>query len=236
MEAWREELYSDELYHFGILGQKKGVRNGPPYPLGAGDHSAAEKRKNGGLLRRMAERRAEKKKKKKQQERIQKMQAAKQAKVEAKKKQEADEAERKRVLKEGSAEEVMKYKGKISNEEYQEVMARLDNERKMESYLADKGKEAANAGLNKVGNEPVPKVETRESKLKASKEKWNNMDNRERIEQVSKDTKMYAEAADNVVKAAKSTVNFVNAGISIYNAYALGKGMQQKKHFAVNWK
>lgn len=33
-----------ELYHHGILGQKWGDRNGPPYPLGSGDHSAKEKK------------------------------------------------------------------------------------------------------------------------------------------------------------------------------------------------
>lgn len=31
------------LEHHGILGQKHGVQNGPPYPLGSGDHSSAEK-------------------------------------------------------------------------------------------------------------------------------------------------------------------------------------------------
>jgi hypothetical protein len=41
MEAWREELY---LQHHGILGQKWGKRQGPPYPLNPGDHSAAEKK------------------------------------------------------------------------------------------------------------------------------------------------------------------------------------------------
>ena len=33
-----------ELYHHGILGQKYGVRNGPPYPLKSSDHSTAEKK------------------------------------------------------------------------------------------------------------------------------------------------------------------------------------------------
>lgn len=34
------------LQHHGILGQKWGKRNGPPYPLGYEKHSAAEKRQN----------------------------------------------------------------------------------------------------------------------------------------------------------------------------------------------
>ena len=37
----REEL---ELYHHGVAGQKWGQRNGPPYPLSAGSHSASEKK------------------------------------------------------------------------------------------------------------------------------------------------------------------------------------------------
>ena len=37
------ELEMNYLAHHGVLGQKWGKRNGPPYPLDAGDHSKSEK-------------------------------------------------------------------------------------------------------------------------------------------------------------------------------------------------
>ena len=40
----RNDFESNYLMHHGILGQKYGVRNGPPYPLDAKDHSASEKK------------------------------------------------------------------------------------------------------------------------------------------------------------------------------------------------
>lgn len=40
----RNDFESNYLAHHGILGQKWGHKNGPPYPLDAGDHSASEKK------------------------------------------------------------------------------------------------------------------------------------------------------------------------------------------------
>lgn len=40
------ENYKDYLEHHGILGQKWGQRNGPPYPLSVGQYSGREKRLN----------------------------------------------------------------------------------------------------------------------------------------------------------------------------------------------
>lgn len=40
----QNNIYANYLRHHGILGMKWGKQNGPPYPLGASDHSSSEKK------------------------------------------------------------------------------------------------------------------------------------------------------------------------------------------------
>lgn len=44
MNTYSINFSNDYLSHHGILGQKWGKKNGPPYPLDAEDHSASEKK------------------------------------------------------------------------------------------------------------------------------------------------------------------------------------------------
>ena len=57
------KMNEDYLEHHGIEGQKWGVKNGPPYPIESGDHSAAEKKHMGYFARKKAAKEEEKQKK-----------------------------------------------------------------------------------------------------------------------------------------------------------------------------
>lgn len=114
-----EYFKMNELYHYGI------PRRSGRYPWGSGDRpfqssggSAGPKKKSNWKLKR--EQRAAAKEYKRQ------LEAA-----EAKRKHDAD---KERVLRSGTATEVMRYQGELTNKELQEVATRLDWESKIHSY------------------------------------------------------------------------------------------------------
>lgn len=59
-DLYRFKMTDESLSHHGIEGQKWGVKNGPPYPLDASDHSAAEKKHMGYFARKKTAKEEEK--------------------------------------------------------------------------------------------------------------------------------------------------------------------------------
>lgn len=115
-----------ELYHHGILGQKWGDRNGPPYPLGSGDHSAKEKK--AGWRQSLSGKIADRKRKKRQAAALEKARAAKVQNAERKKEEADREAKKEKALNSGSASDVMKFQGDLTNEQLQRALNRLNLE------------------------------------------------------------------------------------------------------------
>lgn len=119
----RNDFESNYLMHHGILGQKWGQQNGPPYPLDSNKHSASEKK--AGWMKSLKEKSEAKKKAKKQKAALEKARKARAEK--AKKEQIAKEyeADKQKVLTSGKASEVYKYQGAMSNKELGDAVQRI---------------------------------------------------------------------------------------------------------------
>lgn len=107
-----------ELQHHGVKGQRWGIRrfqnhDGSLKPAG---------KKRYGIIGSIKERSAAKKKQKQRTEALEKAREVKKTKAE-------EAAEKKRVLESGTADEVMKYKGQLSNKELADAYSRLNYER-----------------------------------------------------------------------------------------------------------
>ena len=127
-----------ELYHHGVLGQKWGVRR---YQNKDGSLTQAGKKRVS----------------KKQKKALEKARKAKQAKAEAAKKakqaQEEFEIGKKKAIESGSAKDVLKYKGKLTNEELQRAVTRINMEQRLSEISAKEtktGLDKAESFMNKV--------------------------------------------------------------------------------------
>lgn len=127
-------LTEDELFfeHHGIKGMKWGIRRFQPYRQGmkvAGGKVVGAAKKVKQRFKDISDARQKKKAAKAKAEAVKKAQATRKANANF-------EAEKKKAIESGSVEDLAKFKGKLTNEEYAKAFLRLQNEKKMSDLVA----------------------------------------------------------------------------------------------------
>lgn len=127
-------LAEDEYFleHHGIKGQKWGIRRFQPYRQGmkvAGGKVVGAAKKVKQRFKDIGDARQKKKAAKLKAKAVKKAQATRKANADY-------EAEKKKAIESGSIEDLAKFKGKLTNEEYSKAFLRLQNEKKMSDMVA----------------------------------------------------------------------------------------------------
>lgn len=112
---------TNELFHIGVKG-----RSGR-YPYGSGERPYQDREKARGIRGRIQTKRAEKKYKEMMKKRETLLEEARLAEE----RQRALVADKDRVLRSGSAKELLRYKGQLTNREYEDAFKRLEYEQKL---------------------------------------------------------------------------------------------------------
>lgn len=127
-------LAEDELFfeHHGIKGMKWGIRRFQPYRQGmkvAGGKVVGAAKKVKQRFKDIGDARQQKKAAKAKAKSVKKAQATRKANANF-------EAEKKKAIESGSIEDLAKFKGKLTNEEYSKAFLRLQNEKKLSDMVA----------------------------------------------------------------------------------------------------
>lgn len=127
------DTFETAIYHHGILGQRHGVRNGPPYPLGSGQHSTAEKKAGWkkSLVAAGGAAAAGLKKKYKDVQTVQQAKAKARAEAQKKAEEEAKEQAKEKTkadiaaaIKSGNRDEINRLKDNMTNDELSKALDR----------------------------------------------------------------------------------------------------------------
>ena len=140
------------------------------YPLGSGDRPYQKyensRKKRGGIIGYIQERKAKKEEAKIQKARHEEIQRQ----LEAEREKRRLEADKERVLRKGSAAEVMRYQGLLTNKELQDVYNRLD----WESKIRGLSKKEIETNMEKV-DRLMKNVQTGTNWLKISSDTYNTI-------------------------------------------------------------
>lgn len=165
-------LAEDDLFieHHGIKGQKWGIRRFQPYREGmkvAGGKVVGAAKKVKQRFKDIGDARQKKKAAKAKAEAVKKAQATRKANANF-------EDEKKKAIESGSAEDLAKFKGKLTNEEYAKAFLRLQNEKKLSDMVAANQKTVWDT-IDK-GMSIVQKVGGYANTIATAKENFSKMD------------------------------------------------------------
>lgn len=131
IEPPNEGITEEELYHHGIRGMHWGIRRFQPYQPGAKVKGGKEvgiatkvKQRITGIPEGIKQHKAQKKKA----EALKKAQATRKANLET-------AAAKKKAIESGTVEDLAKFKGSLTNEEYRKAFDRLQNEKKLDDMV-----------------------------------------------------------------------------------------------------
>lgn len=212
-------LAENELFfeHHGIKGMKWGIRRFQPYRQGmkvAGGKVVGAAKKVKQRFKDIGDARQKKKAAKAKAEAVKKAQATRKANTNY-------EAEKKKAIESGSVEDLAKFKGKLTNEEYAKAFLRLQNEKKMSDLVAANQKTVWDT-IDK-GMSIVQKVGGYANTIATAKENFNKLDkalNGEKNEDAKKAKDAIKEAEKNRALTQITNIDELNRAQKEHNLTA----------------